>query len=220
MRVDGRIITDPSYKIAEENPPEISVDGTIAVVRRHIHLMMHKPAGRITAMEDARHPTVADLLPVNTRRRNVSPVGRLDRDTTGLLLLTNDGQLNHRLTSPRWKVDKTYHVTYEGCTIGEADIRRFLDGLRLADDTLCQPAVLEPVSDRIALLTIREGKYHQVKKMMLATGRRVTDLCRISIGPLPLDPALAPGDVRVLTEKETAALYAAVSLPNDAIRDT
>jgi 16S rRNA pseudouridine516 synthase len=142
----------------------------------------------------------------------VAPVGRLDIDVTGLLLLTGDGVLAHRLASPKWEVDKTYRVAYDGPEMTDVDVAVFASGLPLSDGTLCRPARLEPREPGLAMLTIHEGRFHQVKNMMRASGRTVTTLIRERMGPLVLDSSLTPGMFRMLTEKETDALYAAVSL--------
>ncbi len=212
VRVDGAVVRDPSLRLPDGGTAQIEVDGAPAQVQRHLHLMMHKPAGYLTALEDARRHTVAELVPAHLATRGLSPVGRLDADTTGLLLLTNDGLLAHRLANPKWHVDKVYHVWTEGAPFAPDDAARFGEGLVLGDGTECQPAELAPIGPNEALLTIREGKYHQVKRMMLATGRAVVRLHREAMGPLSLDPALAPGASRLLDEEEADRLYRAASL--------
>lgn len=223
--VDGVITRDPGFRLPDVpvlqgdarrgTPPQILIDGQIPVLRRWIHLMLHKPAGIVTALEDARHPTVADHIPLQFRNRNVAPVGRLDIDVTGLLLLTSDGVLGHRLASPKWEIDKTYRVHYEGPPLTVQEVDLFTRGIMLPDGTRCLPARLDPVSDGLAFLTIHEGRFHQVKNMMSACGRPVAALCRLRTGPLELDAMLPPGSCRELTGEETAALYAAVSLDPD-----
>ncbi len=215
VRVNAAAVSDPGFRLSDSEPPAVTVDGRGTVFRRWIHLMLHKPAGVVTALEDARHPTVADFIPEGFRNRGVSPVGRLDIDVTGLLLLTSDGVLGHRLASPRWEIDKTYHVLYEGPPFTEEDVRIFAEGLELEDGTCCRPARLEPEGNESAFLTIHEGRFHQVKIMMIASGRRVVTLRRLQTGPLVLDAGLEPGACRELTQTETAALYAAVDLDPD-----
>jgi 16S rRNA pseudouridine516 synthase len=212
VAVDGKIICDSGFIIFEENHPVILYEGNPVVLQHDVHLMLNKPAGLITAMEDPRIPTVAGLFPVKYISAGIFPVGRLDRDATGLLLMTTDGTLGFRLASPRWQIWKTYAVTVDGPEFNEADGRRFAEGLAMAGGIPCRPAFLEIVSPRQALLSIHEGKYHQVKRMMLATGRKVTVLHRISLGPLKLDVKLAPGEYRELDEKEIHALYDLVGL--------
>ena len=211
VRVAGVVVRDPGPRLPDRDLPLVEIDGAEVSLRRHIHLMLHKPAGCVTAMEDPRHPTVADLLPTEIRGR-VAPVGRLDIDVTGLLLLTGAGVLAHRLASPKWEVDKTYRVTYDGPDMTDADVEVFSSGLTLADGTLCRPARRVPCGPGLAMLTIHEGRFHQVKNMIRAAGRSGTALVRERMGPLTLDESLAPGAYRLLTEKETAALYATVSL--------
>lgn len=210
--VAGAAVRDPATPLPDRDLPPVTLDGAPVVLRRCLHAMLHKPAGVVTAMRDARLPTIAQLLPAEIRGR-VAPVGRLDRDVTGLLLLTGDGVLAHRLASPKWEVDKTYDLHHDGPRLTAADVRRFAEGITLDDGTRCRPATLTPLADDHARLVIREGRYHQVKRMIRATGRNVLALTRTRVGPLALDPALEPGAFRLLTEPETAALYAAVSLP-------
>ena len=161
-----------------------------------------------TATEDPRQPTVLDLLPPHLRRVGLFPVGRLDKDTEGLLLLTNDGPLGHRLLSPSRHVDKVYYVEVEG-VLDREDQEAFRAGMVLEDGLHCLPAELEPEADgRSGLVVLREGKYHQVKRMLSARGKPVQYLKRISMGPLRLDPALERGEWRSLTEEERRALAA------------
>ena len=154
---------------------------------------------------DGRQQTVLDLLPPELRKRDLSPVGRLDKDTEGLLLLTNHGELTHRLLSPRYHVDKVYYARVEG-VLTAADTAAFAGGMVLADGLECLPAGLELLSPQEALVTLREGKFHQVKRMLAACGKPVTYLKRLSMGPLRLDEALAPGAFRPLTEGEIHTL--------------
>jgi 16S rRNA pseudouridine516 synthase len=215
VQVDGAVVRDPGFQLPEGAADRIAVDGEATRVRRHLHLMLYKPAGYLTALEDAHQPTVADLIPTSLRTRGLAPVGRLDADTTGLLLLTNDGTLGHRLANPKWHVDKVYHAWTEGGeSFGAHDVDAFADGLVLGDGTSCQPAALEILGPAEVRLTQREGKYHQVKRMLRSTGRTVVRLHRESVGPLGLDPALAPGDSRELTDEEAALLYKAALLKN------
>jgi 16S rRNA pseudouridine516 synthase len=172
--------------------------------------MLNKPAGIISASEDDREPTVVDLID-EPKRRDLFPVGRLDRDTEGLLLITNDGALSHRLLSPKHHVDKVYYVKVSGI-LNESDVGLFRDGLVLTDGLECMPAdlVILSVSDdeytSEAEVTVREGKFHQVKRMFAAAGHEVTELHRRTFGPLELDPALREGEWRELTEEEVARM--------------
>ena len=173
--------------------------------KKNYYVMLHKPAGVLSATEDTHQQTVLDLLPPELRRRGLSPVGRLDKDTEGLLLLTNDGALAHRLLSPRSHVDKVYYARVEGA-LEPADAAAFAAGMTLGNGLECLPAGLEILSPGECLVTLREGKFHQVKRMLAARGKPVTYLKRLSMGPLRLDPELAPGAFRMLTAEEKKAL--------------
>lgn len=215
VRVGGAVERDSSRRLTADEAGQIEVDGIVLTIRRHLLVQMNKPACLVTALHDPRLPAVGDLLPCAWLNAGLHPSGRLDRDATGLLLLTTDGQLSHRLTSPRWSIDKTYIVTVEGRPFEDHDVADFAAGLTLADGMRCLPAVLTLTEALQARLTIREGRYHQVKKMMLATGRRVRSLHRLSIGPVVLDPALAEGQMRPLDDTERSLLYACVGM-NDS----
>jgi len=165
-------------------------------------LMLNKPAGFVTATEDARERTVMELLP--KRYRDLKPVGRLDKATEGLLLFTDDGELLHRLISPKKEVPKLYYARHEG-TATEADVQAFREGLTLADGTVCLPAKLEPLGEEESLITVCEGKYHQVRRMMASRGMHVDYLERRQEGGLALGD-LPRGQVRELSEEEVAAL--------------
>ncbi|MBR1496699.1 MAG: 16S rRNA pseudouridine(516) synthase [Oscillospiraceae bacterium] len=167
--------------------------------------MLHKPAGVLSATEDENQPTVLDLLPPELRRLGLRPVGRLDKDVTGLLLLTSDGALAHRLTSPKHRVPKRYRAEVEG-VLTQEDVSAFREGLVLGDGTRCLPAELELAGPGSALVTVYEGKYHQVKRMLAARGCPVLRLHREAVGPLALDAALAPGQWRELDPAELALL--------------
>ena len=203
--VDGRLASSPEEKV-DADAACLLVDGQSLDCRRYTYLMLHKPAGVLSARVDGRQQTVLDLLPQHLRRRALFPVGRLDKDTEGLLLLTNDGPLAHALLAPGRHVDKVYYVEVDG-RLDQQDRRAFQAGVTLADGTVCQPAdltVLDPPSQ--GLVTLREGKYHQVKRMLAARGKPVTYLKRLSMGPLTLDPALPAGAWRPLTPEEKASL--------------
>lgn len=203
--VDGRLASSPEEKV-DADAACLLVDGQALDCRRYTYLMLHKPAGVLSARVDGRQQTVLDLLPPELRKRDLSPVGRLDKDTEGLLLLTNHGELTHRLLSPpRYHVDKVYYARVEG-VLTAADTAAFAGGMVLADGLECLPAGLELLSPQEALVTLREGKFHQVKRMLAACGKPVTYLKRLSMGPLRLDEALAPGAFRPLTEGEIHTL--------------
>ena len=192
---------------ADPETEEIAVDGEVLPYRRYTWVMLHKPAGVLSATEDGRGETVLDLLPPELRRQGLFPVGRLDKDTEGLLLLTNEGGLAHDLLSPRHHVDKVYYARTAG-TLTEADCRAFAEGMELGD-LRCLPAELEILSagpESEALVTLREGKFHQVKRMLAQRGKPVLYLKRVKMGNLTLDPALARGNYRYLTDEELREL--------------
>lgn len=171
----------------------------------HIYLMLHKPNGVVTASKDKNLPTVMDLLPPDIQSDQIYAIGRLDRNTTGLLLLTDNGPLGFQLLHPQYHVDKTYQVKVNGPLTSE-HIQKFKDGIVFLDGTLCKPAKLEILSESPteshASITISEGKFHQVKKMFLSVGVKVTSLKRVQFGDFTLDPELAEGDYRPLNQKE------------------
>lgn len=177
--------------------------------QRHVYLMMNKPAGVVSASRDSREKTVVDLVPPVLSRRDLFPAGRLDRDTTGLLILTDDGELAHRMLSPKKHVYKLYEASVDG-PVGAEEIEKFAAGVALEDGTVCLPAGLTVVKQGTAwetLVEIREGKFHQVKKMFLAVGRRVLRLKRVRIGGLELDKTLKEGECRELTKEELALIF-------------
>lgn len=204
VTVNGAAVRQPEYKVEPETAV-VTVEGQAVVWQRHCYLMLNKPAGVLTATEDRDQKTVLDLLPECYRRQGIAPVGRLDKDTEGLLLLTNDGDLAHRLTSPRYHVEKKYLAAIDG-TVDVRDAAAFAAGLTLRDGTQCLPAELEPLGPGRCQVTLREGKYHQVKRMLAACGKPVTALERVSMGPLWLDQELARGKYRPLTPEEIQAL--------------
>lgn len=207
--VDGKPAPAADMKV-DPQTAVILLDGEPLGYEKFTYVMLHKPAGVLTATEDRRQETVLDLLPPELRRRALSPVGRLDKDTEGLLLLTNDGQLAHRLLSPKSHVDKVYYARVDGA-LEPGDIAAFAAGMTLGDGLECLPAGLEILSPAEALVTLREGKFHQVKRMLAARGKPVLYLKRLSMGQLRLDPALAPGAWRMLTEEERSALNLSLS---------
>ena len=207
--VDGKPAPAADMKV-DPQTAVILLDGEPLGYEKFTYVMLHKPAGVLTATEDRRQETVLDLLPPELRRRALSPVGRLDKDTEGLLLLTNDGQLAHRLLSPKSHVDKAYYARVDGA-LEPGDIAAFAAGMTLGDGLECLPAGLEILSPTEALVTLREGKFHQVKRMLAARGKPVLYLKRLSMGRLRLDPALAPGAWRMLTEEERSALNLSLS---------
>lgn len=206
VQVDGQPVRDPAQRIAED--AAITLDGQALDTRLQRHVMMNKPAGVLTAATDPRAPTVMDLLPPVYRSLKCMPVGRLDKDTEGLLLFTTDGQAAHRLLAPKQQVDKVYRAKVTGRLTQQA-VRRFEEGIVLSDFTAlpAQLRILEAgESESLALATVQEGKFHQVKRMFAACGHEVLALTRLRFGPLALDDALAPGQWRELTAQEWQAL--------------
>ena len=170
-----------------------------------ILIALNKPAGILSATDDKKQKTVIDLFPAEFRKKNLFPVGRLDKDTTGLLIITNDGEFAHRVISPKSEIVKTYRACTES-PVDDADVEAFRQGIVLADGTLCLPAGLEKLPDGSCLVRVMEGKYHQVKRMLASRGKPVTELKRLSIGELELDKTLLPGEFRQLTEKELCSV--------------
>lgn len=205
VRVDGRLAASAEDKL-DPAVAIITVTGETVALHRFTYVLLHKPAGVLTATEDRKQPTVLDLLPPELRRIGLAPVGRLDKDTEGLLLLTNDGELAHRLLSPRYHVDKRYLARVDG-ELSAADTEAFARGMTLGDGLECLPAGLEVLPDRVCIVTLREGKFHQVKRMLAARGAPVLYLKRLSMGPLTLDDSLAAGAYRLLRAEEISALY-------------
>ena len=209
--VNGRVILDPALSFETEQD-SLFLNGQELDGRVMRHVMMYKPAGLLTAARDTKQPTVMDLLPPVYRGIGCMPVGRLDKDTTGLLLLTCDGELNHRLLSPARHVEKRYRALVEGM-LEEKDIGIFAAGMDLGDFT-AQPAKLTILGPSLAEVVIAEGKFHQVKRMFSAIGHEVLELHRRSFGPLELDPSLAEGQWRELTADEEKALREAAGMKN------
>lgn len=205
VRVDGRLAASAEDKL-DPAAAIITVAGETISLCRFTYVMLHKPAGVLTATEDRKQPTVLDLLPPELRRIGLAPVGRLDKDTEGLLLLTNDGELAHRLLSPKYHVEKRYLARVDG-ELSAADAEAFARGMTLGDGLECLPAGLEVLPDRVCIVTLREGKFHQVKRMLAARGAPVLYLKRLSMGPLTLDDSLAAGAYRLLRAEEILALY-------------
>lgn len=208
VQVDGQTVRDGAAQVSEK--AAVLLDGTALDTRLARHLMLFKPPGVLTAAEDGRQQTVMDLLPGVYRSCGCMPVGRLDKDTTGLLVLTTDGELAHRLIAPGRHVDKVYEAVVDG-VLDEGDAAAFAAGIPLKDFTAL-PAKLEVLAENRARVTVQEGKYHQVKRMFGARGKPVLALHRASFGPLQLDETLCPGQFRELTGEETAALYAAAGM--------
>ena len=205
--VDGRIAASPEDK-CDPLTACIRVNGEALFYREHTYVMLHKPAGVLSTTEDGRGETVLDLLAPEYRKIGLFPVGRLDKDTEGLLLLTDDGALAHDLLAPKKHVDKVYFVRTDG-TLDDADCAAFAAGLTLGDGLACLPArlqILNSGAQSEALVTIHEGKFHQIKRMLASRGKPVVYLKRLVMGPLTLDETLPKGEYRLLTAQEIAAL--------------
>ena len=201
--VNGRTATSAATHI--DPADRVTVNGQPIDTPGHRYLMLHKPQGVVSVSKDSKHPTALDLLD-EPRPEQLQIAGRLDIDTTGLLLITDDGQWNHRITSPHSGCGKTYEVEVAE-PLAPALVKKFADGIWLAGEKRrCLPAELEICGDHSALLTIREGKHHQVKRMFAAMDNRVTRLHRTRVGDILLDPALEPGDYRPLTEEEVKSV--------------
>lgn len=209
ISVNGQVESSPKCQISEEHDV-VTYQGEHLQYEAFVYYVLNKPKGVISATEDSQHRTVLDLLDQTARQKGVFPVGRLDIDTTGLLLLTNNGALAHDLLSPKKHVAKTYLATVAGL-MTEADQLAFARGIALSDHQ-CQPAQLDLLSQDVSQgicqvkITIHEGKFHQVKRMVAACGKKVLELKRLSMGPLHLDDNLAEGEWRRLTVEELASL--------------
>ena len=203
VTVDGKVERDNSRKIDPEKQV-VCLDGERLGGWQRLVVMLNKPAGFVTATEDPADRTVMELLPAELKNKELKPVGRLDKATEGLLLFTNDGDLLHKLISPKNEIPKIYYARHEG-QAGEADITAFAEGLVLRDGTECLPAKLEPLGPGESLITVCEGKYHQVRRMMATRGMPVDYLERREEGMLTLGD-LPRGQVRLLAEDEIAAL--------------
>ena len=203
VQVDGKVEKDNSRKV-DPSTQNITLDGETLGGKRRVVVMLNKPEGYVTATEDKNDRTVLELLPEGMKHLELKPVGRLDKATEGLLLFTNDGDLLHRLISPKKEVPKIYYARHEGQADDE-DVKAFAEGLTLRDGLECLPAKLEPLGPGESLITVCEGKYHQVRRMMASRNMTVLYLERRKEGPLDLGD-LPRGKVRELTEEEIAAL--------------
>ena len=208
VEVNGEIVKDSGMQVDPE-ADKIFINGEEIFYRKYIYLMMNKPDGVVSATFDNRDETVIDLLEIDHQVFDPFPVGRLDKDTVGLLFLTNDGELNHRLISPKWKVDKVYYAKINA-RVTDKDVKRFKEGITLDDGYVCKEAILEILStsdeESEVKITIQEGKFHQVKRMFEAVNKKVTYLKRIEFGTIKLDEDLEEGEYRELTEEEIAIL--------------
>ncbi|MCI8745658.1 MAG: 16S rRNA pseudouridine(516) synthase, partial [Lachnospiraceae bacterium] len=205
VTLEGEKVTRPECQV--NSGQTVLVEGVPFIYTELEYYMLNKPAGCVSARTDGQCRTVLDLI-VSKKRKDLFPVGRLDKDTEGLLLITNDGKLAHRLLSPRHHVDKTYEAKIQG-RVTEEHVKRFREGLDIGEERLTLPALLEILSSgeiSCIRVTIQEGKYHQIKRMFHAAGCEVLYLKRLSMGSLTLDESLQPGEYRPLTEEELAEL--------------
>ena len=202
VKIGDTVVKSPEQKI-DTAIQKVFCEGQEVGYEEYEYYMLNKPAGYVSATTDAKDKTVLDLI-TDKKRKDLFPVGRLDKDTEGLLLITNDGDLAHRLLAPKKHVDKLYYAKVEGI-VTEEDVRAFEEGVNIGEDEVTRPAVLEILkSDEISEihLTIQEGKFHQVKRMFGAVGKKVIYLKRLSMGTLQLDENLKLGEYRALTEEE------------------
>lgn len=208
VEIDGVIASDSAMKI-DPDKAIIKVSGEEINYRKYIYLIMNKPAGVVSATVDNHDETVIDLLDEQYHSFKPFPIGRLDKDTVGLLLITNDGELNHKLIAPKNHVDKVYYAEINKF-IDEKDISTFKNGVVIDDGYKCMPAILEVLNANEngseVMVTIQEGKFHQVKRMFESVNKKVVFLRRISFGPLKLDESLSEGQYRELSEEEINSL--------------
>jgi 16S rRNA pseudouridine516 synthase len=207
VKIDDCLVKDPKQHV-DTNKQIVTLNGEVIEYKEFIYLMMNKPQGVLSATEDSVGETVIDLLELEDQVYEPFPVGRLDKDTEGLLLITNDGQLAHRLLSPKKHVPKTYFAVIDQ-EVTDEDIKAFAEGVTLDDGYETKPGELKILKSGIHSdieLTITEGKFHQVKRMFEAVGKKVVYLKRISMGPLPLDETLELGEYRELTVEEVELL--------------
>lgn len=204
VAVDGSVVRDPGASVDPERQ-SVTVAGASLAFKEHLYLMLNKPEGFISATEDRTQKTVLDLVPPELYRDGLFPAGRLDADTTGFVLLTDDGGFAHDILSPKHHVQKTYIATLAE-PVTEECLQQVRGGIELKDGTVCLPADVRALSDREVELKIVEGKYHQVKRMFAAAGNRVVALQRTAMGDVTLDPQLGPGECRELSKEELSAL--------------
>lgn len=205
VRLNGVTASAPDVKFDPESAL-VELDGSPLGYAKFRYYMMDKPAGVLTATRDGKQKTVLDLVTTEMRRMGLFPVGRLDKDTSGLLLLTNDGNFAHRVISPKSEVEKLYYAKVDGSP-DASDCLAFEKGLVLADGTQCLPAKLELLGGDECYVRVMEGKYHQVKRMLAARGKPVLALRRLAVGKLELDPALGPGGFRELTNEDLCRVF-------------
>ena len=214
ITVNGEPVRSADVKI-DENSDRVALDGTAVEWRQFVYIMLCKPEGYISSTDDPREKTVLELLAERERRIGLFPCGRLDKDSTGLLILTNDGGLAHRLLSPKYHCDKKYIVNIAAPIEDAETVSRLESGVDIGGETTL-PARFAPLTPTRFEVTLREGKYHQIKRMFEAVGNKVVTLRRVAFAGIELDERLKSGEWRYLTEEETAALRAAADRPRRA----
>ena len=205
VTVNGEVVRAVDLK-TDPDSDTVTLDGQALSYKKHVYYMLNKPMGVVSATEDRIEKTVLDILPEELRRTGIFPAGRLDKDTTGLLILTDDGDYAHRMLSPKKHVDKRYIATLDRLP-DDSICERFKEGITLGDGTLCKSGQAVILDNSRVEVVISEGKYHQVKRMFAALGYHVEALERIQIGALRLDPALSLGEVREMTAREADAVF-------------
>lgn len=203
--VNGVVQRDPAKKF-DPASASVTLDGQAVTYHQYVYIMMNKPAGILCVSRDPKAPTVVDLLPEEWRTRGLFPAGRLDKDTTGMVLLTDDGDYAHRMLTPKKHVAKQYLATLD-TPADEAVCKAFASGMTLGNGEVCLPAVCRLGEGTQAIVTLHEGKYHQIKRMFAACGRHVEQLHRLSMGGLALDPSLGAGEFRLLPESEAMTVF-------------
>lgn len=203
--VNGKVVIKKDEKI-NENSDEVVVCGKKLVYQKYIYIMLNKPKGVLSATEDKTQSTIISLLPQHLQTKNLFPVGRLDKDTTGLIIITNDGDFCHRVISPKNNVNKTYYFVLAD-KICSQDVEKLKNGVTLADGLTTKTCEIEMLTQNTGYITITEGKYHQVRRMFASTGNKVVELDRVSEGNIILDKNLKRGQWRFLTDKEVENIY-------------
>ena len=204
VSVNGVIATSPDEKVDDSDA--VSLDGQNLVYRKYRYFAVDKPDGVLSASEDRKQTTVIDLLPEELQKLGLFPVGRLDKDTTGLLLLTNDGEFAHKVISPKSEIQKLYHAVTDG-VVTDADIRKFREGVVLKDGLCCLPAELHRCDDGSCLVSVMEGKYHQVKRMLASVGKPVLQLRRLRIGGLDIGSCQFTNGYCELSQKDLDLIF-------------
>lgn len=203
VKVNGITTKDRGFCVDPDNV-SVTINGEEFLIRKYVYIMLNKPEGVVSAARDDKEKTVIDLVPDEYKKKNLFPAGRLDRNTTGFVLITDDGDFAHNILSPKNHVHKTYEARLAE-PIGEDSLNRIASGITLGDGTECLPAelkILEEGENPLIQVIICEGKYHQIKRMFAAAGNAVIELKRVKIGDLPLDESLKAGECRILSEKE------------------